>query len=235
MADSDGPVAVVVGVGPGLGGALAERFAAGGYRVAALARSEDKVKAYADKTGGIGVTCDVTDPDDIRKALGRVRDELGPIRSLLWNVGSAVFGDVDEVGPDALDLGYHTNARGLLLAVQEALPDLRAQDGASIVITGATASLRGKPFTTAFAAGKAAQRSLAESFARQLWPEGIHVSLIIVDGMVDLPRTRERMPDKGDEHFVSPEGYAETAWFLAHQPPGAWTFQLEVRPAIESW
>ena len=94
---------------------------------------------------------------------------------------------------------------------------------------------RGKPFTTAFAAGKAAQRSLCQSLARQLGPEGIHVALIIIDGMVDLPASRQRFADRPDAAWVSPDGYADVLLFLAKQDRRAWTFELEVRPHVESW
>lgn len=228
-------VAAVVGVGPGLGGALARRFANDGYHVASVARREEVVNSLAEEIGGKGYTADARNAESLQTALASIQEEMGPIDTLLWNVGSGVFGDLDSVGVDGLDLAYETNTRGLLVAVKAVVPAMRERGEGNIIITGATASLRGKPFTTVFAAGKAAQRSLAESLARQLWPEGIHVALIIVDGMVDLPSTRERMPEKPDDFFVSPEGYADVARFLCEQRRGAWTFQLEVRPSVESW
>lgn len=221
-------VCVVVGYGPGIGGAEARRFAEEGYTVAALSRS--------GKTDvGKGYACDVTDGDALSAVFAAILADLGPIDTLLWNVGSGTWGDIDAIDATALDLSYQTNARGLFLATQAVLPSMRDNGGGNIVITGATASLRGKPFTTAFAAGKAAQRSLAESLARKLWPEGVHVALMIIDGMVDLPGTRANMPTAPDEAFVSPDGVAEAALFLCRQKRTAWTFQLELRPAIEAW
>ena len=113
--------------------------------------------------------------------------------------------------------------------------EINTKGAGVILFTGATASLRGNKRTAAFAPAKAAQRSLAESMARSLWPAGIHVGLMIVDGVVDLPRTRKAMPDKEDEFFVDPAGLAETAWFLAHQDRQAWSFEVEVRPFGETW
>jgi NAD(P)-dependent dehydrogenase (short-subunit alcohol dehydrogenase family) len=107
--------------------------------------------------------------------------------------------------------------------------------GGTIVVVGATASRRGAARTAAFAQAKAAQRSLCESLARHLWPKGVHVSLIVIDGVVDLPRTRARMPDKPDSFFVAPDDVANTAAFLVAQPRSAWTFELEARPFGESW
>lgn len=228
-------VAVVVGVGPGLGGALARRFADADWRVVCVARRAEVVAALAGEVHGVGMTCDVTDETQIKALFQRIRDEVGPVHTLLWNVGSGVWGDIDNVEVAALDLALATNARGLFLAAQEVANDMRAAGGGNIIITGATASLRGKPATTAFAAGKAAQRSLAESLARTLWPQGVHVALIIVDGMVDLPVMRERFPDRPHEDWLSPDGYADAALFLCRQRRGAWTFQLEVRPNVEPW
>jgi NAD(P)-dependent dehydrogenase (short-subunit alcohol dehydrogenase family) len=112
---------------------------------------------------------------------------------------------------------------------------MKAGGGGSIIFIGATASRRGGPRTAAFAPAKAAQRSLAESMAKSLWPSGIHVAVIIVDGVVDLPRTRERMPDRPDEAFVDPAGVAQAAMDLCRQNRRAWSFEVEARPAVEPW
>ena len=105
----------------------------------------------------------------------------------------------------------------------------------SIIVTGATASWRGSPKTAAFAAAKGGQRWIAQALAKEFAPKGVHVSYIVIDGMVDMPRVREWMPGRPDADFVSPDAVAETAWFLAHQPPGAWTFELDARQAPEKW
>jgi len=103
------------------------------------------------------------------------------------------------------------------------------------VIIGATASRRGGAGAAAFAQAKAAQRALAESMARQLWPQGIHVALIIIDGIVDLPRTRAQRPDKPESFFVQPAAVAESAWWLTRQTRSAWSFEIEARPFGETW
>ncbi len=105
----------------------------------------------------------------------------------------------------------------------------------SIVFVGATASRKAGARSTAFSAAKGAQRSLAESMARALWPAGIHVALIVVDGVVDLPRTRERMPDKPDSFFIKPDDVAEIGFRLTQQRPSAWSFEVEARPFRETW
>lgn len=227
------PVCAVVGVGPGLGEAYCRAFAEAGYAVAVLSRTPDE--ALADELGGVALSCDATRDDSVRSALSAVAEQLGPIDTLIWNVGGAAWGDIDKVDVDGLELGWRTNCRGLFVATQTVLPGMREAGSGNVIVTGATASLRGKPFTTAFAPGKAAQRSLCQSLARTLWPEGIHVALLIIDGMVDLPATRERMPDKGDEVFVSPAGTAAIALSLVNQDRRAWSFEVEVRPNVENW
>jgi NAD(P)-dependent dehydrogenase (short-subunit alcohol dehydrogenase family) len=118
---------------------------------------------------------------------------------------------------------------------RQLIPGMKSGGGGNIVFTGATASRRGNVMTAAFAPAKAAQRSLAESMARALWPAGIHVSIIIVDGVVDLPRSRERMPAKPDSFFLKPEDLADTAFFLTQQKRSAWSFEVEARPFGETW
>ena len=118
---------------------------------------------------------------------------------------------------------------------QQAIPAMEAKGAGAIVITGATASRRGMPRTTAFAPAKAAQRSLAEAMAKHLGPQGIHVAIVIIDGVVDLERTRKAMPEKGDDFFIKPDDVAETAWWLTRQPRSAWSFEVEARPFGEKW
>jgi NAD(P)-dependent dehydrogenase (short-subunit alcohol dehydrogenase family) len=127
------------------------------------------------------------------------------------------------------------NALGALLCSQQVIPAMKEKSRGSIVFIGATASRRGNVQTAAFAPAKAAQRSLAESMARKLWPSGIHVALIIVDGVVDLPRTRQAMPGKPDDAFVDPDGVAEIAFQLTRQERRAWSFEVEARPYTEKW
>jgi NAD(P)-dependent dehydrogenase (short-subunit alcohol dehydrogenase family) len=228
-------IALVVGVGPGLGGAAARRLAEDGYRVALAARTVEKLSELEAETGGIAVAMDATDPSSIEAGVARIEAELGAIHTVVWNVGGGGFGDLEKVGLDALELAFDTNTRGLFVLAKRLVPSMAARGDGALIITGATASLRGKPFTTAFAAGKAAQRSLAQSLARQYGKQGVHVAVVIVDGMVDLPSTRERMPETPQEAFVSPEGYADAMSFLLHQRRGAWTFELDIRPHVENW
>ena len=230
------PVAVIAGAGPGNGAALAYRFAEGGYAVARLARDGGKVADLAgQKEGARAFVCDVADPPSVRTAFDQIEQNLGEVDVLLFNAGSGVFKSIEEVTPAEFEAAWRVNAYGSLLCAQAVIPAMKARGSGAILFTGATASLRGGRTTAAFASAKAAQRSLAESMARTLWPAGIHVGLIVVDGVVDLPATRDAMPNKPADYFVSPAGVADTAFFLAHQDRRAWSFEVEARPFGESW
>jgi NAD(P)-dependent dehydrogenase (short-subunit alcohol dehydrogenase family) len=130
---------------------------------------------------------------------------------------------------------WRTNAMGAFLAVRQVIPAMRQIGKGNIIFIGATASRRGVAGTAAFASAKAAQRSLADSLARNLEPTGIHVSLIIIDGVVDGLQMRTQMPDKPDSYFVQPDDVADIALSLTHQKPLASTFELEARPFGEKW
>lgn len=224
------PVCVVVGVGPKNGRAFAERFASEGYEVALLSRSTAYTEGLANEIGGRAYACDVTRGEAIRETFAKIRRDLGEVDVLLYNAGSGQFGTFDDVPDEAFEKGWQINVRGLLQSVREVVGSMRRNRRGAIVVTGATASLRGKPMTAAFAQAKAAQRSLAQSLARQLGPEGVHVALVIVDGRIG---TDDDTGEAGTT--LRPSDIAETVYHLATQPESAWSFEVDVRPFKESW
>lgn len=229
------PVCAVVGVGPGNGAALARRFAAD-HRVALLARRTELSTGLAAQLGDArAYACDAGDEASIDRTIAEVARDLGPIDALIYNAGSGTWGTVEEITPASFEASWRVNAAGLLIAAQRVIPAMKEKGRGSIIVIGATASRRGAARTAAFAPAKAAQRSLAESMAKHLWPQGIHVALIIIDGVVDIPATRVRMADKPDDFFVKPEDVAATAHWLAGQPRSAWSFEVEARPFAEKW
>lgn len=229
------PVCAVVGVGPGNGAALARRFAAD-HRLALLSRRRDLSSALAAELGDARVyACDASDEASIDRAFAEIARDLGPVDALIYNAGSGTWGTVEEITPASFEASWRVNAAGLLIAAQRVIPAMKDKGRGSIIVIGATASRRGAARTAAFAPAKAAQRSLAESMAKYLWPFGIHVALIIIDGVVDIPATRARMADKPDDFFVKPEDVAATAHWLAGQPRSAWSFEVEARPFGEKW
>lgn len=233
---SDGRVCAVVGVGPGNGESLVRRFAEAGYRVAALARQKDRLEELVGGIDGIAVyTCDATDATQVDDVFDRIASDLGAVHTLLYNAGAGAWGRLMDVEPDDLEMSWRVNTLGLLHCAQKLVPAMIDRGGGTIGVTGATAAMRGKPFTTAFAQAKGAQRMLAESMARELGPQNIHVFYYVIDGVIDLPRTREMMSEKPDEFFLKPDDIADAVHAVAHQPRSAWTFQLDLRPFCEVW
>jgi NADP-dependent 3-hydroxy acid dehydrogenase YdfG len=230
------PVCVVIGVGPGNGAAIARKFSAAGYAVALCARTREKLAALAaELPDAAPFVYDVTDPAAAERVFTEIEQSLGPVSVVAYNAGSGIWGKVDDVSVEAFQRAWEVNTRGLLAAVKAALPQLRQQGGGAIIISGATASVRGGLESTAFSSAKAAQRSLAQSLAKQLGPEKIHVSYVILDGMIDLERTMTRMADKPLDFFLSAEQIAEAYVYLATQPERAWTFEMDLRPYGEKW
>ncbi len=230
------PVCAIVGIGPGNGASLARRFSEGGYAVALMARNEEFIGGLAGELPDAkAYRCDAGAAADIERCFADIRDDLGEVETLIYNAGAGIWGNVEEISAADFETCWRVGALGALLASQQVIPAMKAAGGGNIVMIGATASRRGGANFTAFAAGKAAQRSLAESMARHLWPAGIHVSLLIIDGVIDLERTRQRMPDKPDAFFLQTSDIAETVWRTTRQAPSAWSFEVEVRPFGETW
>ncbi|MGO9838085.1 MAG: SDR family NAD(P)-dependent oxidoreductase [Polyangiaceae bacterium] len=236
MSDATKAVCVVVGVGPGNGAAIARRFASEKYAVALLARGTELTQKLAGELPDArAYPCDAGDAASVERAFAAIRGDMGNAEVLVYNAGSGVWGNVEEVSAADFEASWRINTLGALLTSKQVIPAMKAAKHGAIVFIGATASRRGNVKTAAFAPAKAAQRSLAESMARHLWPSGVHVSIIIVDGVVDLPGTRQRMAGKPDSFFVKPDDVAETALLLAKQRPSAWSFEVEARPFGEAW
>ena len=236
---SNQSVAVVIGVGPGLGAALARRFAAT-YAVAMLARKADYLKALAREIRDSGATvldvpCDVSDPAQIAKAFRAIRKDLGEPDVLLYNAGTGTFGSITEITPDQYEADWRVNAFGAFVAAREVAPSMIARGRGTMLFTGATAGIKAGPKSVSFGPAKFAMRGLAQSLARDLGPKGIHVAWINVDGSIDIPGARGLKPSLKDGDFLKPDAIAETYWHLAHQDPSAWTMELEVRPFKEKF
>jgi len=230
------PVCAVVGVGPGNGAAMARCFAAAGYAVALIARSTDfsaelarqieDAKAYA---------CDIADAEAVAGVFEQIRADLGEVDVLIMNAGTGAWGSIEQVSADQFEAAWRTSALGTFLASQQVIPAMQRRGRGTIIVIGATASLRGVPTTAAIAPAKAAQRILAESMARTLGPSGIHVAVLILDGVVDIPATRAHFADRPDECFIKPSAVAEAALVLSRQDRSGWSFQTELRPFGEKW
>ena len=234
------PVCAIVGIGPGNGEAFASKFAGEGYQVALLSRNEDYLKGLeSDIADTKAYRYDATSPDDANSVAAAIKSDLGPIDTLLYNAGSGMFGNLDATELDAVEAAWRVNAYGLFAAAKAVVPQMRAQGGGNIIVTGATSAVKHSANFTAFTSAKAAQRAMAQSLAKHLGPEKIHVSYVIVDGVIDLPRTREMVKQQGqevpDDFFLKPDDIASAVFYLTQQPQSAWTFELDVRPFGEKW
>lgn len=230
------PVCVIVGVGSGNGASFARKFAGEGYNVAMLSRNIDYLQQLEEEIpNSKAYQYDVTAIDKAAEVFSRIESKMGAISVLVYNAGAGAFNNIEDADIDSFQRAWEVNTRGLFVVAKQVIPQMQKLSGGSMVIIGATASIKGGANFTPFASAKAAQRSLAQSMARYLDPQKIHVSYIIVDGVIDLDRTRKAMPDKPDDYFINPDHLAQSVWFLTQQQPSAWTFELDLRPFGEKW
>jgi NAD(P)-dependent dehydrogenase (short-subunit alcohol dehydrogenase family) len=230
------PVAVVTGVGPGLGASLARRFAKG-YAVAINARRADYLGSLAREireAGGVVLELpyDIGDRAAVEAALRSVRERLGPPEVLIFNAGSGAFGTISEITPEQFEDSWRVNAFGAFVCAAQCAPQMISRGRGVMLFTGATAGVKAGPRSVAFGPAKFAMRGLAQSLARDLGPRGIHVAWINVDGSIDIPGRNIGLKK---EDMLDPEAIAETYWHLAHQDRSAWTMELEVRPFKEKF
>ena len=235
-ARSTQPVCLITGVGPGTGSALVRRFIEGGYRVAMLARSEERLKALATEQGDArAYACDVTDSHALGAAVQSIKDELGTPTIVIHNAVGGAFGSFQEIDPEVLRQNFEVNTMALLHLARLVVDDMIEAGGGAIIATGNTSAYRGKAAFAGFAPSKAAQRILLESIARSAGPQGIHAAYLAIDAVIDLEWTRKRMPDAPDDFFCKPADIAEAAYQLVHQPKSAWAAEMIIRPFGENW
>jgi NAD(P)-dependent dehydrogenase (short-subunit alcohol dehydrogenase family) len=232
-------VCAVVGVGEGLGKALALRFAAA-YKVALIARSAeviDKTAAEIKSAGGVTLPLrsDATIEAEIATAHERIKRELGPIDVLIYNGGRRPMGRLMDTTPAVFEETWRLHTFGAFLWARQVVPEMLERGSGAILITGATAGTRPWPTSAAFAPAKFAVRGLAEVMSRDLHPQGIHVAYVNVDGGIDMPLLRKFRPDTKDEDLLKPSAIADAFWYLAHQDRSTWTHYLDVRPFKEKF
>jgi len=230
------PLCIIAGVGPGNGLAFCKRFLQAGYQTAILARDLERMQEFAKGNEDIHpFTCDLSDPDTIKTVFAKIIADFGIPKVVIYNAGSGAFGSAMETSLDEFEMAWRINAMGLLAVSKAVAPAMIENGGGSLLVTGATASLRGGAKFATFSSAKAAQRNLAQSLARSLGSEGIHVSLVIIDGVIDTPKTRGMLPDKPDDYFLQSTAIAETYYQLSQQVKSAWTFEIDLRPSGEAW
>jgi NAD(P)-dependent dehydrogenase (short-subunit alcohol dehydrogenase family) len=236
--------ALVVGAGAGLGGAVARRFARENFVTCVVRRKGAeleplcaKIRAQGGQALAFGV--DARKEDDVVGLFDRIEREVGPVEVAVHNIGANVSFPIREMTARVYSKVWQMACFSGFLLGREAARRMAPRGRGTILFTGATASLRGRSGLAAFAGAKHALRALAQSMARELGPEGIHVAHVIVDGAIDMPWIRENFPqiveERGEEALLKPDAIAESYWQLHTQPRSAWTHELDLRPHVEPW
>ena len=229
-------VCIVAGVGPGNGTAFVRRFAAESYSVAMLARSEERLAALeAEIEGATAFPCDIADREAVAGVVERIASKLGPPDVLIHNAAAGAFNAFMDAEPRTLELTFSTNVMSLLHCGQLTIPYMLEKGRGDVIVIGNTSAWRGKANYAAFAPTKAAQRILAQSMARSLGPQGVHVAYVIIDAVIDVPWTRKAFADRPDDFFIQPDAIADTVFHLVNQDRSAWTFEVDLRPFGEVW
>jgi len=237
-------VALVAGVGDGLGGAVARRFARAGYPTVLVARSAERLARIAadiERTGdrGIAYVADLREEAAVTKLFDEVEAEIGSIDIAVFNAGANYRASILDTPADTFEKVWRLGCYAGFLVGREAARHMVPRGRGTILFTGATASLRGASQFAAFAAAKGAIRQVAQSMARELGAKGIHVASVIIDGMIDSARVRERFPERVAElpadGMLKPADIAEVYWQLHQQPRDAWSFELDLRPWAEKF
>jgi NAD(P)-dependent dehydrogenase (short-subunit alcohol dehydrogenase family) len=229
--------AVIAGVGPGLGESLARKFVDEGCQVALLARSANYLEELADDLGAnaIAVPTDITDEQRVEVAFETVRGEFGAVDVLVNHASGGAWKGVEAISPEEFEQAWRVSAYGALLCSQQAIADMRDGDGGTIIFTGATSAVRGRGGAVGFSGAKFAVRGMAESMARELGPDGIHVAHVVIDGQIGTPQALESSPDREEETFLDPDDIADSYWHLVEQSRSAWTLELDLRPHVEEF
>jgi NAD(P)-dependent dehydrogenase (short-subunit alcohol dehydrogenase family) len=217
--------ALIIGVGDGLSAALARLLARQGYGLALAARDVTKLRPLAAQTGAALHACDAADP----AAMAGLFAAAGEAEVVVYNPSYRIRGPIAELDPAEVQKTLQVTAFGAFLAVREAARRMLPAGRGTILLSGASAGVKGYAESAPFAMGKFALRGLAQSAARELQPEGIHVAHIVIDGGI----RSARRPDAGDDALLDPEAIAETYWQLIRQPRSAWSWEIEIRPWVE--
>jgi NAD(P)-dependent dehydrogenase (short-subunit alcohol dehydrogenase family) len=235
---SEQQVAVIVGVGSGLGFALVKRFAKAGMAIAMAARNREKLEQLLEKEpieGARAYACDATDQAAVDRLFTEVDRDLGPPEVVVFNAGAFQPGGILEIDPAEFERCWRIGCLGGLLVGQAAARRMVANGRGTILFTGATAALRGSARFANLAVPKFGLRALAQAMARELGPQGIHVGQVIIDGQIRSERYAHLEAERGPDSLLEPDAIAEMYYQLHAQPRSAWTLELDLRPSSEKF
>ena len=245
MTDQTGrKAALIIGAGDATGAAIARRFARGGYAACVTRRSADKLSGLVEAIraeGGEahGFAADARKEEDVVALVDRIEREVGPIEVMVFNIGANVPASILEETARKYFKIWEMACFSAFLSGREVAKRMVERQRGTIIFTGATASLRGAANFAAFSGAKHALRALAQSMARELQPQNIHVAHVVIDGAIDTDFIRESFPEryalKDQDGILNPDHIAENYWHLHTQPRDAWTHELDLRPWSERW
>jgi NAD(P)-dependent dehydrogenase (short-subunit alcohol dehydrogenase family) len=241
-------LAIIAGVGPGLGAALVRKLVQEGYQVGMFARSPGFIGELADELGPntLAVPTDVSNAKEVARGFRKVRQQMGSVEILIAHASGSVGEGLLKTTPDQFEQSWRTAVFGAFLCAREAVPDMlglatgrvRPTGGrgvGAIIFTGATSSVRGRGGAVAFSSAKFAVRGLAQSLAVELWPKGIHVAHVVIDGVIDTPKVRRTYKSSDKEPLLKPEAIADSYWNLIQQERSAWSLEIDLRPNKEAF
>ena len=226
-------IALIVGAGEGLSASLARLFSREGLRVALAARHIEKLGALCAETGARAFACDATEPDEVERLFGLVEREIGVPDLVVYNAGARTRGAFVDLVPAEVAQAIAVSAYGGFLVAQQAAMRMLPNTHGAILFTGASASVKGYSQSAPFAMGKFALRGLAQSMARELSPQGIHVAHFVIDG--GIRNTVRTEPTDRPDSMLDPDAIALSYWSVLHQPRSAWTWEMELRPWVEKF
>jgi NAD(P)-dependent dehydrogenase (short-subunit alcohol dehydrogenase family) len=225
--------ALIVGAGEGLSASLARLFNRQGIRVALAARKIEKLGALCAETGARAFACDATDADEVERLFGLVEREISVPDVVVYNASGRERGAFVDLVPADVAQAISVSAFGGFLVAQQAVKRMLPNKHGAILFTGASASVKGYPQSAPFAMGKFALRGLAQSMARELSPQGIHIAHFVIDGAI-RSTVRTEPADRPDS-MLDPDAIALSYWNVLQQPRSAWTWELELRPWVEKF
>ncbi|HZA54697.1 MAG TPA: SDR family NAD(P)-dependent oxidoreductase [Candidatus Udaeobacter sp.] len=233
-------VAVIAGVGPGLGSSLARAFAQEGYAIGLISRRRESSEPVAEQIRANNgqatiVPIDVTQRHAVFQSVDKIRGELGPVTALAYNASGFGRGAFLELDPEQIRQSLDVGVMGAVHLAQAVIPDMLARGHGFISLTGATAALRGRAGFAPLTIAKSSLRMLGQSLAREFHPKGIHVLHVIVDGQIDTPKLRARDPERSNETVIAPDSIAAAVIHAMKQSRDAWTHEIDIRPYVESF
>jgi NAD(P)-dependent dehydrogenase (short-subunit alcohol dehydrogenase family) len=223
--------ALIVGAGPGISASVARHFAALGVKVALAARNVQKLEPLIQGTGTLAFSADASDPESVAQLFQQVCDRMDEPDIVVYNASARIQGPLAELDPSAVQRALAVTAFGGFLVTQQAAKRMLPRGHGAILLTGATASVKGFAHSAAFAMGKFALRGLAQSAAREFGPKGIHVAHFIIDGGVRAAHRQD--PADRPDSTLDPEAIAQAYIDVLRQPRSAWSQEVELRPWVE--